>query len=117
MREIIRNSTVTRSRAISLSFRGPRPPEQPCPKLRKWPYCCNRCAKTNCPRARLHYRAGEAERNSKATNAKAARKPSGETLRRAAEVEAKVSPMIAVGNSIEAALKATGCDAHPARPA
>ena len=113
MREIVRNSTVTKSKAISLSFRGPKAPDQPCPKLRKWPYCCNRCAKTNCPKTRLHYRAGEAERTSKATNAKAARKPSRETLRRAAEVDAKVSPMIMRGNSIEAAVRAAGCDVHP----
>ena len=30
MREIIRNSTVTKSKAISLSFRGPKAPEQSC---------------------------------------------------------------------------------------
>ena len=112
MREIIRNATVSKSKAISLegSSKGPEPL---CPKLRKWPFCCNRCAKTNCPKTRLHYHAAEAERTSRATNAKAARKPSKETLRRAAEVEEKVAPMIAAGNSIEAALKATGCDVHP----
>ena len=109
-REIARNSTVSRSKSIALG--GSNPPAK-CQKLRRWPYCCNRCAKTNCPRERLHYRAAEADRISRATNAKAARKPSKETLRRAAEVDAKVSPMIMAGNSIEAALKATGCDVHP----
>ena len=113
MREILRNSTVTKSKAISLSFRGPKAPQQPCPLLRKWPYCCNRCAKTNCPRTRLHYRAAEADRTSRLVNAKAARKPSRETLRRAAEVEEKVVPMLMAGNSIEAAVRAVGCDVHP----
>ena len=111
MREIIRNSTVTRAWNPAC-LPNSNPPAE-CPKLRKWPYCCNRCAKTKCHLAKLHYRAGEAERTSKATNAKAARKPSKETLRRAAEVDAKVSPMIMRGNSIEAALKAAGCDVHP----
>ena len=82
MREIIRNSTVTKAYSpVSLPGTPKQAPE--CPKLRKWPYCCNRCAKTKCHLAKLHYRAGEAERTSKATNAKAARKPSKETLRRA----------------------------------
>jgi len=111
MREIIRNSTVTKSKIVF--YKDPGKAVEPCPRLRKWPYCCNRCAKTNCPRTRLHYRAGEAERTSKATNAKAARKPSRETLRRAAEVDAKVSPMITSGVSIEAAVRAAGCDVHP----
>ena len=93
MREIIRNSTVTKPKGIVLKG-TPKEPAPLCPTLRKWPFCCNRCARTNCQRTRLHYRAGEAERASKATNAKAARKPSKETLRRAAEVEGKVAPMI-----------------------
>ena len=112
MREIIRNSTVTKSYSpVSLPGTPKQAPE--CPKLRKWPYCCNRCAKTRCHLTKLHYRAGEAERTSKATNAKAARKPSKETLRRAAEVEEKVAPMIKSGVSIEAAVKAAECDVHP----
>lgn len=111
MREILRNSTVTKSKAISL--KGSAKSEPLCPKLRKWPYCCNRCAKTNCPKTRLHYRAAEAERTSRSVNAKAARKPSKETLRRAAEVEAKVVPMVMAGNSIEVAVRNAGCDVHP----
>ena len=112
MREIIRNSTVTKAYSpVSLPGTPKQAPE--CPKLRKWPYCCNRCAKTRCHLTKLHYRAGEAERVSKATNAKAARKPSKETLRRAAEVEKKVAPMIKAGVSIEAAVKAAECDVHP----
>lgn len=111
MREIIRNSTVTKAWSPA-ALPNANPPVE-CPKLRRWPYCCNRCAKTRCHLTRLHYRAGEAERTSKATNAKAARKPSGKTLRRAAEVEAKVVPAIMAGQSIEAAVKAVGCDVHP----
>ena len=112
MREIIRNSTVTKAYSpVSLPGTPKQAPE--CPKLRKWPYCCNRCAKTRCHLTKLHYRAGEAERTSKATNAKAARKPSKETLKRAAEVEEKVAPMIKSGVSIEAAVKAAECDVHP----
>ena len=109
MREILRNATVTQQKALSLPG-SRKTPTPECPALRRWPYCCNRCAKTGCGKRRLHYRAAEAERTSRAVNAKAARKPSKETLRRAAEVEEKVVPMVMAGNSIEVAVKATGCD-------
>ena len=46
MREIIRNSTVTKAWNPA-SLPNSNPPAE-CPKLRKWPYCCNRCAKTKC---------------------------------------------------------------------
>ena len=47
MREIIRNSIVTKAYSpASLPGTPKQAPE--CPKLRKWPYCCNRCAKTKC---------------------------------------------------------------------
>ena len=63
MREIIRNSTVTKA-CSPVSLRGTPKQAPECPKLRKWPYCRDRCAKTRCHLARLHYRAGEAERTS-----------------------------------------------------
>lgn len=113
MREIVRNSTVTKAAPRMRMPNSPEGPAPECPKLRRWPYCCNRCARTACTKRRLHYRAAEAERTSLAVNAKAARKPSAETLRRAAEVEEKVCPMIKAGVSIEAAVREASCDVHP----
>ena len=68
MREIVRNSTILKPKNLVLPGSGHYEPI--CPIKKRWPYCCNRCAKTACPKTRLFYHADEAERVSKLTNAK-----------------------------------------------
>jgi len=114
LREIASNSTVMPSKSIPFCKGSKRPGDGGgCPTKGRWPFCCNRCAKTNCPKERLFYRADEADRLSKARNAKSARKPSKRTLERASVVEAAVSPLIKKGISIEAAARSSSCDVHP----
>jgi IS30 family transposase len=111
MREIVRNSTIMKSKNLVLPGSGRSEPI--CPIKKRWPYCCNRCAKTTCPKTRLFYRADEAERVSKFTNAKSARKPSKTTLERARVVERTISPLIKKGISIEVATRKTNSDVNP----
>jgi IS30 family transposase len=115
MREIVRNSTIVKTHTITFSSNSKVDPEKlaSCPKKRKWPYCCNLCGNFRCPKTKAFYHADEAERTSKFTNAKSARKPSKTTLERASLAEKTISPLIKKGISIEVAVKETNSDVHP----
>lgn len=112
-------STVMREIKRNLKESAPwvRPPDgapaSPCPKLSRWPFCCNLCGKASCSRGRKVYDAAYAEGRAAKRRGSAQRGPKRSSAPAIRAVEAAVCPLILKGYSVEAACAASGCDVPP----